>query len=95
MAGAYGLLVEPPRALRPSPIPQSLRPALRLFVAMPSEPLIAYIHGDTPPDFAAIAAFGFDVVCLDNSAPWYSEDTVNDARRHGLTPFAFRMGYVG
>jgi hypothetical protein len=62
---------------------------------MPTEPLIAYVYGDTPPDFEAIAAFGFDIVCLDSGAPWYSEDAVNGARRNGLTPFAFRMGYVG
>ena len=62
---------------------------------MSIEPLVAYVYGDTPPDFEAIAAFGFDVVCLDSGAPWYSCETANDARRHGLTPFAFRMGYVG
>ena len=59
------------------------------------EPLIAYVYGDTPPDFAAIAAFGFDVVCLDSGARWYSEATLADAREHGLTAYAFRMGYVG
>ncbi|HEY2855923.1 MAG TPA: hypothetical protein VGJ18_24000 [Gemmatimonadaceae bacterium] len=62
---------------------------------MSTEPLIAYVYGDTPPDFEAIAAFGFDVVCLDSSAPWYSDSTVRAAKMHGLTPFAFRMGYVG
>ena len=62
---------------------------------MPKDPLIAYVYGDTPPDFEAIAAFGFDVVCLDSSAPWYSDATVEAAKKHGLTPFAFRMGYVG
>ena len=59
------------------------------------EPLIAYVYGDTPPDFEAIAAFGFDVVCLDNGAPWFSEAVVAEARRHGLVTFAFRMGYAG
>lgn len=59
------------------------------------EPLIAYVYGDTPPDFAAIAAFGFDVVCLDSGAPWYSECIIADAQAHGLTAFAFRMGYAG
>lgn len=62
---------------------------------MSTEPLIAYVYGDTPPDFEAIAAFGFDVVCLDNGAPWFSEAVVADARRHGLVTFAFRMGYAG
>jgi hypothetical protein len=62
---------------------------------MSTEPLIAYVYGDTPPDFEAIAAFGFDVVCLDSGAPWYSECVVADARRHGLVTFAFRMGYAG
>ena len=62
---------------------------------MLTEPLVAYVFGDTPPDFAAIAAFGFDVVCLDSSASWYCEAAVAAAKRYGLTPFAFRMGYVG
>jgi hypothetical protein len=59
-----------------------------------TEPLIAYVYGDTPPDFEAIAAFGFDTVCLDSGAPWFCEATMRDARRHGLTAFAFRMGYA-
>jgi hypothetical protein len=58
------------------------------------EPLIAYVYGDTPPDFEAIAAFGFDIVCLDIRAPWYSEQTTDDARKHGLLTFAFQMSYV-
>jgi len=58
------------------------------------EPLIAYIYGDTPPDFEAIAAFGFDVVCLDSGASWYSEQMVAEAKKRGLMTFAFRMGYV-
>jgi hypothetical protein len=62
---------------------------------MSPEPLIAYVFGDTPPDFEAIAAFGFDVVCLDSGALWFSEAVVASARRHGLVTFAFRMGYVG
>jgi len=60
-----------------------------------NEPLIAYVYGDTPPDFAAIAAFGFDVVCLDSGANWFSERTIADARANGLLAVAFRMGYVG
>ena len=62
---------------------------------MNSEPLIAYVYGDTPPDFAAIAAFGFDVVCLDSGAVWFSERAIADARANGLLAVAFRMGYVG
>ena len=62
---------------------------------MSTEPLIAYVYGDTPPDFEAIAAFGFDVVCLDSSAPWFSDATVGAAKKYGLTPVAFRMGYAG
>lgn len=58
------------------------------------EPLIAYVYGDIPPDFEAIAAFGFDVVCLDSGAGWYSEQIVIEAKKHGLMTFAFRMGYV-
>jgi hypothetical protein len=59
------------------------------------EVLIAYVYGETPPDFAAIAAFGFTVVCLDTSAPWFRDTTVGDAKAHGLTPVAFRMGFGG
>ena len=62
---------------------------------MNSEPLIAYVYGDTPPDFAAIAAFGFDVVCLDTGAAWFSDRTIADAQASGLLAVAFRMGYVG
>jgi hypothetical protein len=62
---------------------------------MNTEPLIAYISGDTPPDFAAIAAFGFDVVCLDRGAAWFSEQAIAQAQAHGLMAVAFRMGYVG
>jgi hypothetical protein len=62
---------------------------------MNSEPLIAYVYGETPPDFAAIAAVGFDVVCLDSGAAWFSERTIADAQANGLMAVAFRMGYVG
>lgn len=58
------------------------------------EPLVAYVYGDTPPDFAAIAAFGFDVVCLDSAAPWFSDRTIADAKAQGLMAVAFRMGHV-
>ena len=58
------------------------------------EPLIAYISGDTPPDFEAVAAFGFTIVCLDTAAAWYSERAVLDAKTHGLMAIAFRMGPV-
>lgn len=61
---------------------------------MSTEPLVAYIYGDTPPDFEAIAAVGFDIVCLDSAALWYSETMFVAAKKHGLTAFAFRMGYV-
>ena len=62
---------------------------------MNTEPLIAYIYGDTPPDFAAIAAFGFDVVCLDSRASWFDEKIVAKAQGEGLTAVVFPMGYVG
>jgi hypothetical protein len=58
------------------------------------EPLIAYIHGDTPPDFATVAAFGFTIVCLDSAAPWFSDRTISEAKAHGLMAIAFRMGHV-
>lgn len=58
------------------------------------EPLIAYIYGDTPPDFDAVVAFGFSVVCLDSAAPWFSERTVSEAKARGLMAIAFRMGRV-
>jgi hypothetical protein len=57
------------------------------------EPLIAYIYGATPPDFEAIAAFGFEIACLDSGAPWFSDAIVSEAKKHGLMTFAFRMGY--
>jgi hypothetical protein len=58
------------------------------------EPLIAYVYGDTPPDFAAISASGFAVVCLDSSAPWFTERTLAAAKANGLSPVAFRMSYA-
>lgn len=61
---------------------------------MTIEPLIAYVSGDTPPDLAAIAAFGIDVVCLDNRAGWYHESLLVKAREYGLQAVAFSMGYV-
>ena len=54
-------------------------------------PAIAYVYGDTPPDFAAIAAFGFTVVVLDSRAPWYSDWMVGRAKAHGLAVFAHPM----
>jgi len=62
---------------------------------MSTEPLIAYVYGDTPPDFAAIVAFGFDVVCLDSGASWFNERTIAKAQAEGLMAVAFRMGYAG
>jgi hypothetical protein len=60
-----------------------------------SEPEIAYVYGDAPPDFAAIAASGFDIVVMDNTAAWYNANTIAEARSHGLKAFAFRMSYPG
>ena len=60
-----------------------------------SEPLIAYVYGEVPPDFAAIAACGFTVVCLDMSASWFSETTVAQAKAHDLVAVAFRMSHSG
>jgi hypothetical protein len=62
-------------------------------VAAP-ELLIAYVYGDTRPDFAASAAFGFTVVCLDTLALWFRDTTLAEAKAHGLTPVAFRMSYA-
>jgi len=56
--------------------------------------LIAYVYGEVPPDFAAMAACGFTIVCLDSSASWFSDATIAAAKAQGLTPVAFRMGYV-
>jgi hypothetical protein len=59
-----------------------------------SEPLIAYIYGDTSPDFETVAAFGFTIVCLDSAAAWFSERTLEEAKARGLMVIAFRMGPV-
>jgi hypothetical protein len=59
------------------------------------EPLIAYVYGETPPDFAAIAACGFAVVCLDSAASWFGATTIADARRYGLRAVAFPMAFRG
>ena len=60
-----------------------------------SEPLIAYVYGDdVAPDFAALGACGFTIVCLDKSAPWFREEMIAEARRQGLTAIAFEMKYV-
>lgn len=58
-----------------------------------SEPLIAYVYGDTPPDFAAIAACGFGIVCVDSLAPWCTEATLAQATAHALRVVAFPMSY--
>jgi hypothetical protein len=58
-----------------------------------AEHLVAYVFGATPPDFAAIAASGFDVVALDRTAPWFSPRTVAQANAHGLTAVSFPMSY--
>ena len=60
-----------------------------------TELLIAYVYGETPPDFVAIAACGFTVVCLDTSASWFSDVAVANAKENGLTVVAFRMQYDG
>jgi len=73
----------------------SLSPEARRAASDASEPLIAYVYGDTPPDFAAIAAFGFEFVCLDSTAPWFNESLVPEAGRAGLSAFAFSMRYLG
>ena len=60
-----------------------------------SEPLIAYVYGDeVAPDFAALAACGFTIVCLDSSAPWFREEMIAEAGAAGLTATAFAMKYV-
>ena len=60
-----------------------------------TQPLIAHVYGEVPPDFAAIAACGFTVVFLDSSASWFGPATVADAKAHGLAAVAFRMSYAG
>jgi len=60
-----------------------------------AEPLIAYVYGDdVAPDFAALAACGFSIVCLDKGAPWFRDEMVAEARDNGLTAIAFEMKYV-
>jgi hypothetical protein len=58
------------------------------------EPLVAYVYGDTPPDFAALAAAGFEVVALDSRAPWYGPEMARDAARHGLLAIGCPMGPI-
>jgi hypothetical protein len=58
-----------------------------------TEPLIAYVYGNTPPDFAPIAAAGFEVVCLDSLAPWFSDVTIGAAATHGLRAVGFPMSW--
>ena len=58
-----------------------------------AEHLIAYVFGATPPDFAAIAASGFDVVALDSTAPWFSPRMIASAKASGLTAVSFPMSY--
>ena len=57
------------------------------------EPLVAYVYGDAPTDFAAIAAAGFEVVCLDSRAPWFDETVITRAKAHGLMAVGFPMAY--
>lgn len=59
------------------------------------EPLVAYVYGETAPDFAAIAACGFTVVCVDTAASWCTDAAVAAAKRAGLTVVPFRMSYTG
>jgi len=61
----------------------------------PDAPLIAYVYGEAPPDFAAIAACGFTIVCLDSSASWCTDASITAARAEGLTVVPFRMSYAG
>jgi len=58
-----------------------------------TEPLIAHVYGDTPPDFAAIAACGFAIVCVDSLAPWCTPAMLAQATAHGLRVVAFPMSY--
>lgn len=59
------------------------------------EPLVAHVFGDVPPDFAAIAACGFGIVCLDSTAPWFREVMLTRAREEGMLAFAFPMRCTG
>jgi hypothetical protein len=58
-----------------------------------AEPLVAYVYGPTAPDFAAIAAMGFDVVCLDICATWYTVKMIEEAESHGLIAVAHPMSF--
>jgi hypothetical protein len=59
------------------------------------EPLVAYVYGETAPDFAAIAAFGFSIVCVDTAASWCTTAMIARAAAAGLTVVPFRMSYGG
>ena len=59
------------------------------------QPLIAYVYGETVPDFAAIAACGFTVVCVDTTASWCTDTALASAKAEGLTVVPFRMSYAG
>ncbi len=59
-----------------------------------AEPLVAYIYGATRPDFAAIAAMGFDIVCLDVNATWYTVKMIAEAESHGLMAVAHPMSFA-
>jgi hypothetical protein len=60
-----------------------------------TEELIAYVYGDdVPPDFETLAACGFNIVCLDKTAPWYNESMIAEARKLDLTVVAFAMKHV-
>ena len=59
-----------------------------------AEPLVAYVYGETPPDFGALAAMGFDAVCLDSNAAWFRESMIVDAEREGLFAVAHPMSFV-
>ena len=59
-----------------------------------AEPLVAYVYGENPPDFSAIAAMGFEIVCLDTRAAWYTVTLLDEAKRHGLVPVAHPMSFA-
>lgn len=59
-----------------------------------ADPLIAYAYGDTPPDFVAIAAMGFEAVCIDSRARWYRSSMIGEAERLGLLAVAHAMSFV-
>jgi hypothetical protein len=58
-----------------------------------AEHMVAYVFGDTPPDFAAIAAAGFDLVALDRNAPWFNESMIARATANGLVGVSFSMSH--